>query len=690
MKKITVILLVVSLMLCSAFVACSKAPCETHTYVDGKCSVCEIECEHASFEDGACKECGKTCSHVGGTATCTEKKECTTCGAKYGEKDTANHTGEEKWQKTAYKHSKVWSCCNVIALAEENHDWDDGACKDCEYQCMHVSFTDEICDLCGSTCKHESYSSGTCDGCGKVCSSHTGGTATCTTKKECTTCGVEYGEKDATNHTGSENWVKTADKHSKEWSCCNAVVLAEENHDWDDGVCLDCEYVCEHTTYTNGYCLKCNKACEHADGVEEWHKTASKHSKKWSCCNAVVLAEENHDWDDGVCLDCEYVCEHTTYTNGYCLKCNKACEHADGVEEWHKTASKHSKKWSCCNAVVLAEENHDWDDGACSDCGYACEHLDYTNGVCVECGKVCEHESFVDGKCVNCGNPCVHTFEEGVCSACGYKQVVIRDGATMATEDGILVYTITGGGGKVSFQNIEGKKWLSFDIKMTTTLGYAYIQPGYNDYSMNVDILKIVKKADGTKVVFTETGWTGANAMEEDVWYTVLVDTSGNNFYTALWSEVTETKIANIKFLDIATTAGDTLTINSVNGQPVYTLVKKTGENCNSYGDNAFWFTTGDAQTLTFDFYSDDFNYIQFTSGDGTGYVSFDHANKVEIIDITTGEPVAHTELTWTGEVLTKGTWYRITADVDGITDLGVCFWSSEAGEAQIKNIELK
>ena len=86
MKKITVILLVVSLMLCSAFVACSKAPCETHTYVDGKCSVCEIECEHASFEDGACKECGKTCSHVGGTATCTEKKECTTCGAKYGEK----------------------------------------------------------------------------------------------------------------------------------------------------------------------------------------------------------------------------------------------------------------------------------------------------------------------------------------------------------------------------------------------------------------------------------------------------------------------------------------------------------------------------------------------------------------------------------------------------------------------------
>ena len=82
---------------------------------------------------------------------------------------------------------------------------------------------------------------------GKI-SAHTcaGGQATCLTKATCGICKTEYGELDSSKHTGSKVWITTETKHKQYYDCCNAVVVDYENHTWNNGVCSDCNYVCEH------------------------------------------------------------------------------------------------------------------------------------------------------------------------------------------------------------------------------------------------------------------------------------------------------------------------------------------------------------------------------------------------------------------------------------------------------------
>ena len=87
---------------------------------------------------------------------------------------------------------------------------------------------------------------------------HVGGTATCAAKKVCDNCGESYGEVDAENHIGAAEWEKTATKHAKKYACCDTVVVEEENHEWTDGACTECGYTCAHTGET-GTCGVCGK-----------------------------------------------------------------------------------------------------------------------------------------------------------------------------------------------------------------------------------------------------------------------------------------------------------------------------------------------------------------------------------------------------------------------------------------------
>ncbi|MGN1166344.1 MAG: leucine-rich repeat domain-containing protein [Lachnospiraceae bacterium] len=108
--------------------------------------------------------------------------------------------------------------------------------------------------------------------------SHTcaGGEATCQKKAVCGICKQEYGEKKPDNHIGTKVWETTETQHKQHWDCCNAVVVAYENHTWNNGVCSECDYVCKHTGGTeiqdaknatcaekgysgDEYCLVCNK-----------------------------------------------------------------------------------------------------------------------------------------------------------------------------------------------------------------------------------------------------------------------------------------------------------------------------------------------------------------------------------------------------------------------------------------------
>ena len=107
---------------------------------------------------------------------------------------SCKHTGAEEWTQTAQTHKKKCNNCGVVTVAEEDHEWENGICSECGYICKH-----------------------------------TGGTATCIAKAVCTTCGIEYGEKDSNKHENLYHAAQapTCTKNGYEayWKCKNCAKL---------------------------------------------------------------------------------------------------------------------------------------------------------------------------------------------------------------------------------------------------------------------------------------------------------------------------------------------------------------------------------------------------------------------------------------------------------------------------------
>jgi len=105
--------------------------------------------------------------HSGGTATCTAKAICSTCGYSYGSVNSSNHAGgtEVRGATTA--------------------------------GCGSAGYTgDTYCLGCGVKIKTGTTISAT--------SEHTGGTATCVAAAKCTVCGNSYGSVNSSNHVNTE------------------------------------------------------------------------------------------------------------------------------------------------------------------------------------------------------------------------------------------------------------------------------------------------------------------------------------------------------------------------------------------------------------------------------------------------------------------------------------------------------
>lgn len=75
--------------------------------------------------------CSRDASHTetgdctGGTATCTAKAVCETCGGAYGAKDPDNHTGKLAWDITETHHEQAWACCGLVTVAKAAHTFGD-------------------------------------------------------------------------------------------------------------------------------------------------------------------------------------------------------------------------------------------------------------------------------------------------------------------------------------------------------------------------------------------------------------------------------------------------------------------------------------------------------------------------------------------------------------------------------------
>ena len=113
-----------------------------------------------------------------------------------------------------------------------------------------------------------------------------GGNATCTEKAVCDVCGKAYGEPDGTNHEGGvQEWTtRTAFVHEQKWNCCGAVIVASEAHEWKDGVCRECGYVCLHNDADKDHiCNYCKKTISEHEDKDKDHicdyckKTISAH-----------------------------------------------------------------------------------------------------------------------------------------------------------------------------------------------------------------------------------------------------------------------------------------------------------------------------------------------------------------------------------------------------------------------------
>lgn len=91
---------------------------------------------------------------------------------------------------------------------------------------------------------------------------HEGGIATCTEKAVCEDCNRAYGELNPDNHTGEPVWTQTETTHSSAYDCCGAEAVAEEAHTWENGVCSECGYVCQHPSYDPSW---------HSDETNHWN-----------------------------------------------------------------------------------------------------------------------------------------------------------------------------------------------------------------------------------------------------------------------------------------------------------------------------------------------------------------------------------------------------------------------------------
>ena len=251
-------------------------------------------------------------------ATCTQRAKCTVCGAEYG--DALGHD----FTVRQYDKDNHWMKCSRCDEKDDvsPHTWYSGTVTTAPtcttagertYSCTECGATKtEPIDATGHSWKSEWAFDAThhwheCanDNCDVTDNSgkdgyaeHSGGTATCTEKAVCTHCGQSYGETDPANHTGKEQWTQTATTHEKKWNCCNTVSVPNENHEWTDGVCSECGYVCQHEDADkNHICDICGKTIsEHKDAdnnhiCDYCNKKISDHSGGTATCIAKAICE---------------------------------------------------------------------------------------------------------------------------------------------------------------------------------------------------------------------------------------------------------------------------------------------------------------------------------------------------------------------------------------------------------------
>ncbi len=433
------------------------------------CSVCHyketatihpVPCTHegsTSWEpagDGVhhvkkCADCGaiiEKVAHSGGAATCTAKKKCEVCGQSYGELDPSNHTALSGWTSNETHHWKTCSACStdIEKAAHTFGEW----IIDKEATATEAGSRHKVCTICNyetqtetipatCPCTHEGstwepaddgvHHVKKCADCGAIIekTAHSGGTATCTAKKKCEICNQSYGELDPSNHTALSDWA------------------SDETHHWK--TCKDCKTDIEKAAHTGGAatCTEAKKCevCGQSYGepspsnhtaLSGWKFDEAGHWKTCSACSTDIekTAHTYSEWQitqkattaeaGAKCRECS-VCHYKETATIPPVPCTH-----EGSTIWKPADDgvHHVKKCTNCGAEPAIEKhNFSYRDNGdnshtmtCNICGETCiePHNFSHKTVPVNDGK---HR----GQCV-CGAFDAaeeHTFENGICTACG-------------------------------------------------------------------------------------------------------------------------------------------------------------------------------------------------------------------------------------------------------------------------------
>ena len=406
-----------------------------------ECSVCHTKANEAA--------------HSGGTATCTAKAVCSTCGAEYGELAAHNYqeTVDEKYLKspaTCTSPAIYYKSCSVCGTASEE-TFTSGTTIDHSYEIKHDAEKHwEECSVCHAKTNE---------------AAHSGGTATCTAKAVCSVCNAEYGE------LAAHDYQETVDaQYLKSAATCTSPAVYYKS-------CSVCGAASEET-FIYGTTIEHSYELKH---------DAEKHWEECSVCHAKTN-EAVHSGGTATCIG-KAVCSvcHTEYG---ALADHDAVHH-DRIEPTCTTTGS-IEYWQCS---VCGKK---FSDAACTTevTDVTLAKLPHSAGTAWE-----KDTTYHWHLCVNCGSEVMdkaaHTYGDWVtvteateteaglrkrtCSVCGYEQT---------EEISMLRFTVTVRNGSGSGEYKSGE---TVTITADRRSGYTF-----EKWTVNSGNVTLAKETDST------------------------------------------------------------------------------------------------------------------------------------------------------------------------------------------------
>ena len=242
--------------------------------------------------------------------------------------------------------SFLYEYSNTQAEGVTTHNWLEATCVD-----------PETCDDCGETRGEAAGHSTGAEG-DRV--------ADCENPAYCHVCGMEYGEKDSTNHTSASRWMEDNQDgtHSVYYGCCDALDYTE-NHSGDPATCSKKQW--------------CNTCCI-------WFGELDPDNHAFNTNSQITPVEGGHGV---VCSECENPISVESHTGGSAT-CNKAatCEVCNAEygavapgnhegntnEQYVEEGPGHALFCSECGEIIFITDHH----GGTATCDLQAQ--------CVACG----------------------------------------------------------------------------------------------------------------------------------------------------------------------------------------------------------------------------------------------------------------------------------------------------------------